>query len=127
VKACEVAIKTTGLGGEEVQLAMSLLQQGESIPDGLRTKIQAKATEMDEAYIRLWNNGDDVEKRADALRLFSLSRAASALAFILNVDSDNDHEAIYEAIMAFEDSTEIVKVIEKILSPSSSIVAVRLM
>ena len=52
---------------------------------------------------------DDEAKRPEVLRLFSKARAASALGFALSEDPGQRHEALYEALAAVDDATEVIR------------------
>lgn len=117
VKACEAAIKSARLEGEDVVSAIKLLRRNDPVPDSLLSQLEERVADLDDAYFRLLDEVDDeVVKKKEALQYFSMARAASALVFALSADPDKAHEAIYEAIAAFEEPTEIMQAVEKILS-----------
>ncbi|WP_329731177.1 hypothetical protein [Archangium sp.] len=49
------------------------------------------------------------------LRLFSKARAASALGFALSEDPGQLHEALYEALAAVDDATEVIRPVAEAL------------
>jgi hypothetical protein len=90
--------------GSRVGPAALLIRLGQQDQDRLGVVPTAEASE-----------GDDLAKKTEALLLFRRSRAAAALAFALSSDSEQLHEAVYEAIIASDDQAEAIRSAEMAL------------
>lgn len=110
-----MAILSAGLESQEIGLALDVLRGEAAERPDLRQRIEDIAAQFDEEYLRLWEEGDEEQnesKKLEALRLLSKATAASALAFALSEDPALLHEAIYEAIEAFDDPGELIRAVE---------------
>jgi hypothetical protein len=105
--ACGLAVSRAGLEGEGVATVLEHLRHGGKVDRDLLRKIESLAALLDDEYFRLDEEGDET-KRPEVLRLFSKARAASALGFALSEEPGQLHEAIYEAIAAVDDPTEVI-------------------
>jgi len=112
--ACTLVVSRVGLEGEEVVAALEHLHQGGAVDRDLRRKLEKLAARFDDEYLRLDEEGDE-PKRPEVLRLFSKARAASALRFALSEDPGQLHEALYEALAAVDDATEIIRPVAEAL------------
>ena len=106
--ACTLVASRVGLEGEEVVAALEHLRQGGKVDRELLRKLESLAARLDDEYLRL-DAEDDESKRPEVLRLFSKARAASALGFALCADPGQLHEALYEALAAVDDATEVIR------------------
>jgi hypothetical protein len=70
-------------------------------------KLEVLAAQLDEQYFKLSEKAEPAESQA--LATFRKARAAAALAFALSQDSAQLHEAIYEAIAASSDRSEVIR------------------
>ena len=108
--AAQIAASRTGLRGSEVESALEILHRG---GDGsaVRPNLEALSADLDDQYFRLGEAEDEESGEAspEALRLFRKARAAAALAFALSPDTEQLHEAVYEAIIASEDRAETIR------------------
>ncbi|WP_437685681.1 hypothetical protein [Sorangium sp. So ce176] len=111
VVACELAASSADLAGQEVGLGLAALRGGAAGQPDLRQRLEDLAAHFDDEYLRL-NEEVDESRKAETLRLFSKARAASALAFALIHEPGELHEAIYEAIAALDDPSELIRVVE---------------
>ncbi|WNG18461.1 hypothetical protein [Cystobacter fuscus] len=109
--ACTLVASRVGLEGEEVVAALEHLRHGGEVARDLLRKIESLAARLDDEYLCLDEQGDEAT-RPEVLRLFSKARAASALGFALSEDPGQLHEALYEAIVAVEDATEVIRPVE---------------
>ncbi len=109
--ACELAVSSAGLTDPEVAASLDALCAGAPAEASLRAELERLADRFDDEYLRLEEDGDHAEK-SEALRLFWKARAASALAFALSGDDAKLHEAIYEALAAMADPSELVRAAE---------------
>ena len=91
-----------------------VLRGGSPVDFDLRERLDELANHLDDEYLVLDGRADSAT-RASALRLFSQARAASALACALVADTEQLHEAIYEAIVSVADGVGIVREIEAVL------------
>lgn len=109
-----IAVSRAGLRGEEIDAALMILRHG---GDGapVRRKLESLSRRFDDEYFRLREEGDSATK-LKALLQFQKARAAAALAFALSSDSQQLHEAVYEAIIASEDQAEVVRSVEGALA-----------
>lgn len=112
--ACTLVALRVGLEGEEVVAALEHLRHGGEVDRALFRKIESLAARLDDEYLRLDEEGDET-KRPDVLRLFSKARAASALGFALSEDPGQLHEALYEALAAVDDATEVIRPVAEAL------------
>lgn len=112
--ACTLVALRVGLEGEEVVAALEHLRHGGEVDRDLFRKIESLAAQLDDEYLRLDEEGDET-KRPDVLRLFSKARAASALGFALSEDPGQLHEALYEALAAVDDATEVIRPVAEAL------------
>lgn len=115
--ACEHAVVCANLIAPEVNQALAVLRGTAAPDDRLRHQLEILAARLDDEYFQT-SETDGVTLPQDAVRLFSKARAASALAFSLASDAEL-HEALYEAIAAFDDPHELMHLIERILGASS--------
>ena len=113
--ACESAVRRADLHSALVGSAIADLRSG-NIPASTRPKLERLAEELDEQYLRLDAKGD-VASKAAALPLFAKARAASALAFAVSEDPAELHEAIYEALIAVDGSTDLSQLMNDVLKP----------
>lgn len=107
--AAEIAVAHANLGGDEIREALDVLRGRSPLPSGLRERVEALSSSLDESYFEASDNGD----QARSLELFSQARAASAVAYALTPDADVLHEAIYEATVAVEDPANVVGAVER--------------
>jgi hypothetical protein len=112
--ACTLVASRVGLEGEEVVVALEHLRQGGKVDLELRRKLESLAARLGDEYLRL-DEEDDEAKRPEVLRLFSKARAASALGFALSEDHGQLHEALYEALAAVDDATEVIRPVAEAL------------
>ncbi|EPX55752.1 hypothetical protein D187_008313 [Cystobacter fuscus DSM 2262] len=80
----------------------------------LLRKLESLAARLDDEYLCLEEEGDETT-RPEVLRLFSKARAASALGFALSEDPGQLHEAIYEALVAVDDASEVIRPVAEAL------------
>lgn len=112
--ACEHAATTVGLTAREAGEALAVLR-GAAAPDRLlRQQLERLAAELDDEYFRLSEDGDPARKH-ESLQLFSKARATFALAFALSEDDAHLHEAIYEAIVAMDDPSDLTYLVDAVL------------
>ena len=112
--ACTLVTSRVGLEGEEVVAALEHLRQGGEGNRELGRKLEDLAARLDDAYLSLDEEGDET-RRPEVFRLFSKARAASALEFALSEDSGQLHEALYEALAAVDDVTEVIRPVAEAL------------
>ncbi|MFY0578367.1 hypothetical protein ACN28S_32275 [Cystobacter fuscus] len=112
--ACTLVASRVGLEGEEVVAALAHLRQGGEVDRELLRKLERLSAQLDDEYLRLEEEGDET-KRPEVLRLFSRARAASALGFALSEDPGQLHEALYEALAAVDDATEVIRAVAEAL------------
>ncbi len=112
--ASEIALSRVGLDDDGVKEALAVLTAGHVGDIVLYERITALASRLDNDYFRLREEGAD-SKNPAALHLFSKARAAYALAFAVAGDAAQLHEAVYEAVSAADDATEIVQAVEAAL------------
>lgn len=82
LKAVQIAIADSGLGGKEIQSALDIVESCVSslLPDDLHeasSRLQDRLSELDAQYFLAPENSDI------ALKLFRQARAAAALAFAI--------------------------------------------
>lgn len=114
LEACVTAASRVGLEEKEVNAAIEMLRCGSAATPMVREQLETLAARYDDQYFELSEEGDEATK-SDALLLFSKARVAAALAFALSEDSGQLHEALYEAIAAINDPTEVMQAVEKVL------------
>lgn len=114
LEACVTAASRVGLEEEEANAAIEILRYGSAATSKMREQLETLAAHYDDQYFELSEEGDKATE-SDALLLFSKARVAAALAFALSEDSRQLHEALYEAIAAINDPTEVMQVVEKVL------------
>lgn len=114
LEACVVAASRVGLEENEVNAAIEVLRCGGVASSTLREQLETLAAGFDDQYFELDEKGDEASK-PEALRLFSKARAVAALAFALSEYPRQLDEAVYEAITAMKDPTEVVQSVEKAL------------
>ncbi|WNG24798.1 hypothetical protein F0U62_12865 [Cystobacter fuscus] len=112
--ACTLVSSRVGLEGEEVVAALEHLRQGGKVDRELLRKLESLSARLDDEYLRL-DEEDDEAKRPEVLRLFSKARAASALGFALSGDPGQLHEALYEALAAVDNATEVIRPVAEAL------------
>ena len=112
--ACALVVSQVGLEGEGVAAVLEHLRHGGKVDHDLFRKIESLAVRLDDEYLRLDEEGDEA-KRPEVLRFFSKARAASALGFALSEDPGQLHEAIYEALAAVDDATEVIRPVAEAL------------
>lgn len=112
--ACEYAISATNVSGPVIAVALEALRSGNIPQPDVRADLETAVERLDEDYFRLDQQTPDVDD-AKVLRVFSMARATSALAFALSPDAGDLHEAIYEAIESVGDPREIVHALETAL------------
>jgi hypothetical protein len=111
---CTIVASRVGLESEEVVAALEHLRHGGEVDLDLLRKIESFAARLDDEYLRLDDEGDET-KRPEVLRLFSKARAASALGFALSADPGQLHEALYEALAAVDDATDVIQPVAEAL------------
>jgi hypothetical protein len=111
--ACCVAVAQAGLAGSEVDAALAHLRQGGSDRSDVRERLDHLAARLDEQYFDL-SEGHEATTLS-VLIMFRKARAAAAIAFALSPNSEQLHEAIYEAIAASSDQTETIRAAETAL------------
>jgi len=104
---CLIAIARTGLQGNEVDIAISLLRRGGNDQSDVRRRLDSLTAQLDEHYFKL--SEDAGTTTPEALFVFRKARAAAALAFALTPDSGQLHEALYEAIIASTDQADAMR------------------
>ena len=109
--ACTLVASRVGLEGEEVVAALEHLRHGGEVDRDLLRKIESLAARLDDEYLRLDEEGDET-KRPEVLRQ---ARAASALGFALSEGPGQLHEALYEALAAVDDVTEVIRPVAEAL------------
>jgi hypothetical protein len=112
--ACTLVASRVGLEDEEVVAALEHLRHGGKVDRDLLRKIERLAARLDDEYLRLDEEGDET-KRPEVLRRFSKARAASALGFALSEDPGQLHEALYEALAAVDDASEVIRPVAEAL------------
>lgn len=112
--ACERAVLATGLSAPEVSEAMEFVRGQVGFNRSLDSLHELVAT-LDDEYFRLEEQGH----KERALVSFSRARAASALAFVVTADDTQLHEALYEALSAFDAPTELIRLTEGALASST--------
>ena len=113
VAACSAAVARAGLRGDEIDAALAVLRRERNERSDIRQKLDRLAVQLDQEYLRL---AEEAEATApEALLTFRRARAAAALAIALSPDSEQLHEALYEAIVASGDQTEVVQVVATVL------------
>jgi hypothetical protein len=112
--ACLVAVRRSGLHGDEVDAALELILHGRNDVADTRSKLDALVVQFDELYLQLKEEAGD-ELTAEAIAFFRKARAAAALSFALSPDSRQLHEAVYEAIIASDDQAEATQAAEMAL------------
>lgn len=115
IDATVFAVSHAGLEGHEVTAATEIIRDavGEK-KSALKAQLERLVGKFDDQYFELVDL-DDENSKVTALHAFSKARAASALAFALSEEPDHLQEALYEAILAMNDSTEIVQIAEQAL------------
>ena len=79
----------------------------------MRHKLEVLSEQLDERYFKLSEGAESIS--SEALDTFRKARAAAALAFALSPNSEQLHEAMYEAIAASIDQSETVRAAETAL------------
>jgi hypothetical protein len=102
--ACALAVSQVALEGSAPARALEHMRLGGAVDSELRRQLEALATELDDAYLRLEGEGG---RTLTSLRMFQKARAVSSLVFGLTDDPCQLHEAIYEAIAAFDDAAGV--------------------
>jgi len=106
-EACAIAIKCTGLEGEEVHKALQLIRINKTAEDILMENLDILASDFDDEYFKLDEIGD-----RSAIIMFSKARTVCALKFALCGTSENLNEALYEALSAVEDPAIVLESIK---------------
>lgn len=112
--ACEMAVAHTAIGRDEVTRALDLLQEQNPAPSTLVERLEAQADELDDAYLEASESGEE-SNDAHALELFSKACAIKSLTFGIRSDSENLSEAVYEAIVAFDEPDKIINTLLRTL------------
>lgn len=112
--ACAVAVSRVGLDDADVKTAIDSLLSENPISHTLRLKMEALSADFDNQYFALEDDANETSHNV-ALGFFSKARAASAVAFALSENLSELHEALYEAISALDDPTEITDIVANIL------------
>jgi len=112
--ACELAIAESRLDADLLSGPLIALRRGEVPASTHREHMEAMAAELDREYLKLASEEDEIKNR-ESLRFFSKARAASALAFALTGDAEQLDEALYEAIMAFDDPSVLFERVDDAL------------
>lgn len=110
--ATEMALARAGINDGDVRTALEGLRRGVAVDAGLRARVEALATKLDESYFDAEEAGDG----SRSLGLFSKARAAAALVCALSEDPSTLHEAVYEATVAVEDPSDIVAAVSTLLA-----------
>jgi hypothetical protein len=108
-----MAVAQTGLRGSDVDAALTVLRTERNQSLDIRQKLQDLSEQLDEQYFELSEEGASMPP--EALDMFRKARAASALAFALTPNSEQLHEAVYEAIAASINQSEAVRTVETAL------------
>jgi hypothetical protein len=103
-----LAVSQTGLRGDEIESTLDILRRGEVGEVTMQRQLESLSQNLDDRYLQL-SKEDDQATKLEALLLFQKARAAAALAFAISSESENLHEAIYEAIVASTDPTETIR------------------
>ncbi len=111
--ACLVAVAQTGLRGRDVDAALALLRDERNQRSDMCHKLEVLSEQLDERYFKLSEEAESIS--SEALDTFRKARAAAALAFALSPNSEQLHEAMYEAIAASTDQAETVRAAETVL------------
>ena len=107
--ACSAAVSQAGLQGGDVELALELLHYADGGDRAaVRNKLIKYSEQLDEQYFSLYEEAEE-EMTPAALRYFRQARAASALALGLSSNSNELHEAIYEALIASDRRAETLQ------------------
>jgi len=112
--ACEQAASASGLIGKSVTRAFEALKAERSIDASSFQELEKLAADLDEQYLGA-AEGSEVRQGGEALRLFSLARAASALVLASSTDHAQLHESLYEAISALEFPVKLIHLLEEAL------------
>jgi hypothetical protein len=106
--ACSVAATQAGLRESEVDAALAVLRHERTEQADMRHKLDCLAAQLDEDYFKLSEEAGTTTP--EALLTFRKARAVAALAFALSPDPGQLHEAMYEAIMAWDNQAEAARV-----------------
>lgn len=110
--ACTLAVSQVALEGSAPARALEHMRLGGAVDSELGQQLKALATELDDAYLRLEGEG---RRSLTSLRMFQKARAVSSLVFGLADDPGQLHEAIYEAIAAFDDGAAVIGCVSALL------------
>jgi hypothetical protein len=108
--ACLIAVAQNGLRGSDVDAALTLLRDERNRRSDMRHKLEVLSEQLDERYFKLSEEAESIS--SEALDTFRKARAAAALAFALSPNSEQLHEAMYEAIAASTNQSETVRAAE---------------
>jgi len=112
--ACTFALKASGLEGAEISEGLQALRGHKTSDLKLIARIENLATRLDDEYLTLSEENDETSKMTSSIR-FSQARAVSALLFAVKADHGGLHEAIYEAAIAADTSSELLEIVVKAL------------
>jgi hypothetical protein len=111
--ACESAVSQAGLRGKIIETALSIIREGGRVA-ATRLDIEALRDHFDAKYLWLQDQ-DEPAAQSEALLQFRRARAAAALAFALSAESEQLHEALYEAAFATDDQAGVVRSVQSAL------------
>jgi len=112
--ACEHALDANCTGISAVEAAWGCARRGQPAPSDVIAALTAARDEADSAYMA--NEDDSDAARVEAIRHFSKARASSALLLVLSSVRGNElQEAIYEALMALDDTEPLIAMMTKVL------------
>lgn len=116
--ACELAVKSASVDVPIVIESLCQLRLGHKITAKQVSDLKALARALDEQYFDLQENPDEGPNiDLEVLRLFSQTRAVSALCLAGGEDSlMTTTEAIYEASSAVDDRVHFFKTVLSVLS-----------
>jgi len=117
--ACALVTSRIGLNDADVMTAIDSLLSGNRIDHTLRQKMEALSAEFDDRYLALADDADETSRNL-ALGFFSKARAISAVAFALSDNLSELHEALYEAISALDDPTEVISMLAKLCADNKT-------
>jgi type I site-specific restriction endonuclease len=115
--ACEAAVRATRIEDERVARALAQLRAAVhraivAIDPRLRADVEQLSALLDDESFAQEERG----RASDDRDYFSQARAAAAVAYALSGDSEELHEAIYEALHSVDDTSEIVRGVETALN-----------
>lgn len=111
LRGCEYAVSETGLKEECIDYCLGVLRGHNKKSENMEMLLEKCAGELDEEYFRLDELGS-----SSSLDYFSKARAAFSLSYALKGNQDSLLEAIYESLIALDDSAVLERELQGILS-----------